>query len=51
MRDLRQASAEQSKAESWKHLENGLKVSEEISAHVREKETEIRMLRIENRSK
>eukprot|EP00092_Neocalanus_flemingeri_P097721 GFUD01124587.1.p1 GENE.GFUD01124587.1~~GFUD01124587.1.p1 ORF type:complete len:360 (+),score=158.63 GFUD01124587.1:182-1261(+) len=48
IRDLRQSIAEQNNAEPCKHVESGMEVPDEISAHVREKETEIRAVRREN---
>ena len=49
--NLRAAVAKQSETEAWKDAETGMEVSEVVTAHVREKETEIRKVRAENRSK
>jgi len=46
---LRAAVAKQSENEVWKNAETGMEVSEVVTAHVREKETEIRKVRAENR--
>ena len=49
--NLRAAVAKQSETEAWKDAETGMEVSEVVTAHVREKETKIRTVRAENRSK